>query len=126
MPFHEKKHFFSPQKVNFSMIFSLFHCFCQKINKKHWVLWQYPFFWKKFINNLFFNVFRRFTTFKGKPSLLRKKKRFNTKSHFFLSFSFDFSVLIKKKGKYTLYIFYFSETVQSTHIKRFWTFKHIV
>ena len=57
MQFHEKS-FFSPKKLIFFMIFSLFHCFHQKINKKHWILPQYTFFLNKIINDVFFNVFR--------------------------------------------------------------------
>ena len=52
-----RKKFFT-EKVNFLMIFCLFHCFHQTINKKHWILSQYTFFWKKIINDVFFNVFR--------------------------------------------------------------------
>ena len=45
-------------KVDFSMIFFLFHCFHKKINKKQWILRQYTFFSKNFINEVFFNVYR--------------------------------------------------------------------
>ena len=40
------------------VIFCLFHCFHQTINRKHWILPQYTFFLKKVINNVFFNFFR--------------------------------------------------------------------
>ena len=56
MQFHEKS-FFSPKKI-ILIIFCLFHCFHQTINKKHWILPQYTFFLKKMINDVFFNVFR--------------------------------------------------------------------
>ena len=42
-----RKKFLFTEKVNFLMIFCLFHCFHQTINKKHWILPQYTFFWKK-------------------------------------------------------------------------------
>ena len=41
-----RKKFLFTEKVNFWMIFCLFHCFHQTINKKHWILPQYTFFWK--------------------------------------------------------------------------------
>ena len=48
-----------PFHRNFSIIFLLFHCFHRKISKKHWILQQYTFYWKKiYINGEFFNVFR--------------------------------------------------------------------
>ena len=53
-----RKNFLFTEKINFLMIFSLFHCFHQTINKKHWILPQYTFFLKKIINDVFFNVFR--------------------------------------------------------------------
>ena len=53
-----RKKFLFTEKVNFLMIFCLFHCFHQTINKKHWILAQYTFFLKKKINDAFFNVFR--------------------------------------------------------------------
>ena len=54
-----RKKFLFTGKENFSMIFCLFYCFHQKINKKHLILPQYTFyFWKKIINDVFFNVFR--------------------------------------------------------------------
>ena len=41
------------------MIFCLFHCFHQRINKKYLILPQYTFFSeKKKINDVFFNVFK--------------------------------------------------------------------
>ena len=46
------------EKVNFLMIFCLFHSFHQTINKKHWILPQHNFFLKKIINDVFLNVFR--------------------------------------------------------------------
>ena len=46
------------RKSYFLMIFCLFHCFHQTLNKKHWILEQYTFFLKKIINDAFFNVFR--------------------------------------------------------------------
>ena len=52
------KIFLFTENVNFLMIFCLFNCFHQKINKKHWILPQYTFFLKKIINDVFFNVFR--------------------------------------------------------------------
>ena len=39
------------------MIFCLFNCFHQTINKKHWILPKYIFS-KKIINDVLFNVFR--------------------------------------------------------------------
>ena len=45
MQFHEKKFLFTEKVIFF--IFCLFHCFHQTINKKHWTLPQYTFFWKK-------------------------------------------------------------------------------
>ena len=50
------------------------------------ILRQYIYFSLKPHTWPFFNVFRRFTTFKGKPSLLRKKIWFYTKSHFLNNF----------------------------------------
>ena len=54
--FDEKKFLFT-EKVNFLMIFCLFHCFHQTINKKNWILPQYTFFYWK--NNKW-RVFQRF------------------------------------------------------------------
>ena len=48
--------FLFTEKVNFLMIFCLFHCFYQTINIKHWILPQYTFFSeKKTINDVFLN-----------------------------------------------------------------------
>ena len=52
-----RKKFLFTEKVIFLMIFSLFHSFHQRINKKHWILPQCTFFLKKIINDVFFNVF---------------------------------------------------------------------
>ena len=41
-----RKYFLFTEKVKFSMIFLLFH-FHQKISKKHGILQQYTFYWKK-------------------------------------------------------------------------------
>ena len=55
-----RKKFLFTKKVNFLMIYCLYHCFHQTINKKHSILPQYTFFLKKIINDVFFNVFRSF------------------------------------------------------------------
>ena len=57
------------------------------------------------INEQFFNVFRRFTTFKGKPSLLRKKYDFTPKVTYLIIF-YWFQCFDKKKKINTIYIFF--------------------
>ena len=52
-----RKKFLFIEKVNFSMIFCLFHCF-HKIKQKTMNIATIYFFLKKFINEVFFNVFR--------------------------------------------------------------------
>ena len=52
------KKFLFTEKVNFSLIFCLFHCFNKKINKKTLNIATIKFLLKKIINDVFFNVFR--------------------------------------------------------------------
>ena len=61
-----RKNFLFTEKVNVLMIFCLFHCFHQTINKKHWILQQYTFFLKKIINDMF-KFLRVLTAFYIKP-----------------------------------------------------------
>ena len=71
-----KKKFLFSEKVNFLMIFCLFHCFHETINKKHWILPQYTFFLKKIINDVFYNVFRSINGILNK-TLFYKYKIYN-------------------------------------------------
>ena len=61
-----RKKFLFTEKVNFLMVFCIYHCFHQTIIQKHWFLPQYTFFLKTIINHVFFNVFRRINGFLNK------------------------------------------------------------
>ena len=67
MPFHEKKLLFTG-KVDFLMIFCLFHCFHKKrINKKPWIFRQYTFFSKISEMTCFSTFLGVLTAFYTKP-----------------------------------------------------------
>ena len=53
-----RKKFLFTEKVDFSMIFCLFHCFHKKNKQKTMNIATIYLFLKNFINDVFFNVFR--------------------------------------------------------------------
>ena len=127
MQFHEKKFLFS-EKVNFLMIFCLFHCFHQTINKNteygHIIL----FFWKK-INDVFFNVFRSINGILNKTSFykynisnLNKEEKICLKSDFCKFFFHIFLCWWKKTKKihsFSRQYIFFSKIAQITYFYAF-------
>ena len=99
------KKFLITEKINFLMIFCLFHCFHQTINKKHWILQQYNFFLRKIINDVFFNVFRSINGILNKTSFtsiiyaIWIKKKILPKKLLFQGFSHIFICWWKKTKK---------------------------
>ena len=110
------------------MIFCLFHCFHQTLNKKHWILPLYTFFLKKIINNVFFNVFRSIngilnkTLFKSIIYAIWIKKKFLPKKWLFQGFFHIFICWLKKEQKNTFLIstiFFFSKIAEIIYFYAF-------
>ena len=105
-----RKKFHLTEKVHFLMIFCLFHCFHQTINKKHWILPQYTFFLKKIINDVFLNVFRSIngilnkTIFTSIIYAIWIKKEILPKKWLFQVFFRIFICFWRKPKKYILYL----------------------
>ena len=64
-----RKKFLFTEKVDFSMIFCLFHCFHKKIKEKQWILRQCNFFSQNCINYPLLSVFRRIKISSKKDNL---------------------------------------------------------
>ena len=109
------------------MIFCLFHCFHQRISKKHWILPQYTFFWKKKINDVFLNVFRNIKGILNKTPFYKynicnlNKEENSAYKVTFSRFLYFFNCWWKKIKKYILYLenIFFSKIAQITYFYAF-------
>ena len=109
------------------MILCLFHCFHQTVNKKHEILPQYPFFLKKKINDVFFNVFRSINGILNKTPFyiiyaIWIKKKILPKKWLFESFFHIFICWWKKTKKIhslSRQYIYFSKIPQITYFYAF-------
>ena len=92
------------------MIFCLFRCFHQTINKKHWMLPKNTFFLKKIINDVFFNIFRSINGILNKTPFYKYnicnwiKKKILPKKWLFQVFFSYFHLLVENKH----YIYFLS------------------
>ena len=134
-----RKKFLFTENVNFLMIFSLFHCFHQIINKKHRIMPQYTFFLKKVINDVFFIGFRSIngilnkTPFTSIIYAIWIEKKVLPKKWLFQSFFSYIHLLVEENQKNTFFIstiLFFCKIAQITYkwlffqcFRRFTTFK---
>ena len=109
------------------MIFCLFHCFHQTINKTHWILPQYTFS-EKIINDVFFNVFRSINGILNKTPFYKyyicniNKEKILPKKWLFQGFFHIFHLLVEENQKNTFFnstIFFFPKIAQITFFYAF-------